>query len=246
MGTGVLRLLGRGVENRYVRSVAQTRTRLLGRRTLNPQAAKHVTSARMLKHTARSIAPSVTKLFNLSLCSGQLPVAWKQSLIVPVPKSPVATTPNNYRPISLLSILSKLLERHIYSLVATHLELYHPLSNAQWGFQTGKSTTTALLSTTHEWLTALEQRKEVSAVFFDLKKAFDSVPHKELMSKLQQLSLDSHVLHWISNYLTCRCQKVVVSGETSRDSPVLSGSSTIRTVCMHEQHYLVVILMLYT
>ena len=180
-------------------------------------------SARMLKHTARSIAPSVTKLFNLSLCSGQLPVAWKQSLIVPVPKSPVATTPNNYRPISLLSILSKLLERHIYSLVATHLELYHPLSNAQWGFQTGKSTTTALLSTTHEWLTALEQRKEVSAVFFDLKKAFDSVPHKELMSKLQQLSLDSHVLHWISNYLTCRCQKVVVSGETSRDSPVLSG-----------------------
>ena len=82
-------------------------------------------SARMLKSTARSIAPSVTKLFNLSLCSGQLPAAWKYSLVVPVPKSPAATSPNNYQSISLLSILSKLLERHMYCLIAEHLEAYH-------------------------------------------------------------------------------------------------------------------------
>ena len=68
------------------------------------------------------------------------------------------------------------------NLIAEHLEVHHPLSNTQWGFQAGKSTTGALLSTTYEWLTALENGSKVCAVFFDLKKAFDSVPHKELMS----------------------------------------------------------------
>ena len=180
-------------------------------------------SARMLKHTAASITPSVTQLFNLSLCSGQVPSQWKQSLVVPIPKSKDASSPENYRPISLLSILSKLLERHMYKLILEHLHEHHPLSNSQWGFSEGKSTATALLATTHEWFQRLEEGKEICAVFFDLRKAFDSVPHRPLMTKLQQLGLSDHLLHWISNYLTSRSQRVVVNGAASFSTPVISG-----------------------
>ena len=85
-------------------------------------------SARTLKHTATSITPSITKLFNLSLRTGHIPSEWKQSLVVPIPKSKNDKgSPNNYRPISLLSVLSKLLERHVHKILAEHLCTNHPL-----------------------------------------------------------------------------------------------------------------------
>ena len=120
-------------------------------------------SATMLKHTASFIAPSVTKLFNLSISSGQVPANWKESSIVPVPKSSDRSSPANYRPISLLSILSKTLERHIHFLIATHLQNNQLLSNRQWGFLPGKGTVTALLCTTHSWLQSLEDNKDICA-----------------------------------------------------------------------------------
>ena len=80
-------------------------------------------SARMLKYTATSIAPSVTKLFNQSIVQSRIPVRWKRS-IVPIPKSSDTSVPTNYRLISLLPLLSKLLERHIYEII-----LHHVLSN---------------------------------------------------------------------------------------------------------------------
>ena len=102
-------------------------------------------SARMLKHTATSITPLITNLFNLSLRTGHIPSEWKQSLVVPIPKSNNNKgSPTNYRPISLLSVLSKLLERHVHKILTEHLCTHHPLSNSQWGFSAGKSTVTAL------------------------------------------------------------------------------------------------------
>ena len=95
-------------------------------------------SATMLKSTAHSIAPGLTKLFNKSISSGKLPSTWKTSSIVPIPKSNEKSSVTNYRPISLLSIISKLLERHIYWQIATHLEIYSPISLHQWGFQPKK------------------------------------------------------------------------------------------------------------
>ena len=128
-------------------------------------------SARMLKHTATSITPSITNLFNLSLRTGHIPSEWKQFLVVPIPKSNNNKgSPTNYRPISLLSVLSKLLERHVHKILTEHLCTHHPLSNSQWGFSAGKSTVTALLTTTHEWFQRLEEGKEICAVFFDLKR----------------------------------------------------------------------------
>ena len=125
-----------------------------------------LTFATMLKHTASSIAPSVTALFNLSIQSVQVPAEWKKSQVVPIPKSSDQASPSSYRPISLLSILSKTLERHMHWVISSHLTDNKILSDAQWGFSSGKGTVTALLNTTHQWLKMLEDRKDVCAVFF--------------------------------------------------------------------------------
>ena len=98
-------------------------------------------SARMLRQTAKSIAPSITNIINLSLKTGSFTTLWKTSHAVPIPKSENRTSPSNYiyRPISLLSILSKVLERHVHGLITEHLSLTHPLAINQWGFRARRS-----------------------------------------------------------------------------------------------------------
>ena len=180
-------------------------------------------SAHMLKGTCESIAPSLTNLFNLSIAKGHFPKLWKEARVVPIPKSTTKHSPSGYRPISLLSILSKLLEKHFHSLITDHLNQHHPLSDAQWGFQKGKSTLTALLSGTHDWLTQLDQNKEICCVFFDFQKAFDTVSHRRLMEKLKQLNLHPLIVNWLRSYLTKRQQSVVVNGTSSYPTHVISG-----------------------
>ena len=181
-------------------------------------------SSKMLKMTADEIAPSVTALFNLSICCNRPPSEWKRSNVVPIPKKKTnSPTPADFRPISLLPVLSKLLEKHFHLLISDHLSESCPISSVQWGFQRGKSTVNALLETTNTWLQHMETGREVGAVFFDFKKAFDSVPHIPLITKLQQLNLDPNIVSWVKNYLTDRTQCVVVNGAASAHLPVVSG-----------------------
>ena len=128
-------------------------------------------SARMLRGVVDVIVPSLTKLFNLSLSSGIFPEAWKLARIVPVPKAGDLSRPSNYRPISILSVVSKLLERHVHHLLLQHLNAYpcYSISSWQWGFLPGRSIASALLSVTYDWLQQLEQGNEVCSVFFGLK-----------------------------------------------------------------------------
>ena len=91
-------------------------------------------TAKMLRSTKSSIAPSLMKLFNLSLKSGVIPSQWKKSLIVPIPKHSNGSNPTNYHPISLLPIIRKVLERHVYLLIMEHLQCHHLLVACQWGF----------------------------------------------------------------------------------------------------------------
>lgn len=93
----------------------------------------------------------------------------------------------NYHPISLLPIISRVLKCHIYAIILEHLQTYHPLCIHQCGFLERRSMVSALLYCTNEWFKALEDGKEVCAVFFDLQKAFDSVPHAPLLNKLQSI-----------------------------------------------------------
>ena len=111
----------------------------------------------------------------------------------------------------------------MYCQITDHLETHHPLSSSQWGFQSGKATVTALLETTHNWYQLMDAGKKIGAVFFDLKKAFDTVPHRALLDKLRDLHLNEFILKSICDYLTQREQRVVVNGQTFKTLPVPSG-----------------------
>ena len=173
-------------------------------------------SAKMLKSTAVSIAPVLTKLLNLSITTGKLPSAWKTSSVVPIPKTENKSDAKNYRPISLLSVTSKILERHIHGKILMHLQSAYPLLESQWGFCSGKSTIQALLTATNDWLEMMESGIEAAAVFFDFTRAFDSVPHQPLTKKLQAIGLDVCLVQWITDYLTNRTQYVVVNSISSK------------------------------
>ena len=115
-------------------------------------------------------------------------------MITPIPKSSQnSSDPGDYRPISLTCILCKLLEKHICDLMYEHLSNCQVLSDSQWGFSPGRSTVAALLSVTQKWLSALERGQEVCAVFFDYRKAFDSVPHSPLLEKLESLDFNVYI-----------------------------------------------------
>ena len=158
-------------------------------------------SAYMLKATAESITYSLAKLFSLSLSAGKFPALWKSAHVVPVPKSANKVDASNYRPISLLSIVGKLLEKYVCSLLWYHLEEHAPLSTNQCGFQAGKSTVTALLTATSEWQRILDLQGSVMCIFFDLKKAFDTVPHRRLMDRLSELRIHPLLLTWVQGRL---------------------------------------------
>ena len=131
--------------------------------------------------------------------------------------------PSNYRPISILSNVSKVMERVIYRLIFQHLCTNWPISSSQWGFLPGQSSISALLLVTHDWLQQLDQSHDICTVYFDLCKAFDSVPHRPLLQKLLVIQLNPYIIQWVSSYLTHRSQIVVVEGTCSPVLPVLSG-----------------------
>lgn len=115
------------------------------------------------------------------------------------------------------------MERHVCDLIEDHLKENDLLSDRQWGFRGGRSTVSALLAATSDWFTLMEAGMDVCAVFFDYRKAFDSVPHHPLLNKLTSNNLNPFLLRWIANYLTLRTQRVVVEGAVSSTEHVLSG-----------------------
>jgi len=108
------------------------------------------------------------------------------------------------------------LEKIIHNRVLASLQETYPPPNSQWGFLPESSTSGALLAATHDWLTELG-KGNANAVFFDIKKAFDSVPHRLLLHKLQARVLDAYLLRWISSYLTDRTQAVILNRTTSQN-----------------------------
>ena len=141
-------------------------------------------SARLLKNSAHTIALSVTKLLNLSIKTGKFPKLWKCSKITALFKSGDRTNASNYRPISILPTLSKILEKAVHTQLYQFLVANKLLSGKQSGFRKGLSTISALTSFADEVLLNMEQGRLCGAVFLDLTKAFDKVEHQILLSKL--------------------------------------------------------------
>ena len=166
----------------------------------------------MLNSTSLSIAPSLCRLFNLSISTGTFPTSWNLGRITPIPKGTNKSLPSCYRPISVLPFASKPFERHVKAAVEKFLQVCSPISSSQWGFMSNQSTVSVLIKVLDEWQWALDQGSEVCVVFFDVSKAFDTVSHLPLLQKLSEVGLDHYLIRWIRSYLASRSQFVSING----------------------------------
>ena len=178
-------------------------------------------SARWSKECANEIVPSLTALFNKSLSLGKVPQEWKEANVTPIHKKEDIRDVSNYRPISLLSLVSKLLERVIHIHVSEFV--HSSLNEQQHGFRNRRSCTTQLLSVFHDVGKARDSGKEADLIYLDFSKAFDSVSHKKLIYKLKLHSISGSLLNWFTDYLNKRLQRVVVNGVASSYLKATSG-----------------------
>ena len=176
---------------------------------------------RLLKETADQIAPSLTMLFNKSLRLGIFPEDWKLANIVPIFKKGKRDFVENYRPISLLPVISKVLERCVLAGLRNYTS--HFISREQHGFLAGRSCVTQLTSVLHYIGGQLDAGKQIDIIYLDMSKAFDKVDHTKLLGRLHQYGITGKLHDWFRSYLQGRKQQVAVLGATSRELPVTSG-----------------------
>ena len=177
-------------------------------------------SPHILHKCADVLADPLTSLFQTCLEENTWPSIWKEARIVPVHKKKSKSDPTNYRPISLLSAVSKILEKIIVDDITHHLEDHGLLSNKQFGFRSLRSTADLLLLLSKEWQDALDIGLDTLVIALDIAGAFDRVWHRGLLAKLSAKGIQGDLLHLIENYLTGRTLRVVIGGQTSQQYPV--------------------------
>jgi hypothetical protein len=180
-----------------------------------------------LKSCAHELAPVLCHLFNECMSKGEIPCAWKSANVVPIykgsgkPKNAISS----YRPVSLTSILCKLLERLICKRILCYLDEHDILSDNQFGFRHGRSCEQMLAKFYHFLSGSLDKRdcNLVDGIFLDFSSAFDRVNHNSLLQKLHGYGIRGNVLSWIKSFLIGRKQRVIFQGEYSQWVPVTSG-----------------------
>ena len=178
---------------------------------------------RLLKETAHSLSSPLSDLFNYSLSSGVVPNRWKEANETPIYKKNDPSDVSNYRPISLLSSICKVLEKIIHKHVFNFFRDHKIITSLQSGFVPGDSTVNQLVDIYNTFCKALDEGKEVRAVFCDISKAFDRVWHKGLLYKLNSVGITGSLLQWFKDYLNDRKQRVVLPGANSNWSFVKAG-----------------------
>ena len=170
---------------------------------------------KLLKILGSSIAPLLAVLVNQSFQSGIFPDKLKIAKVITLFKKGNPELPSNYRPISLLPIFSKVFEKLIYRRLYKFLELNNILYSLQFGFQENHSIDHALVSLTEAVRNTLDNKRFGCGIFIDLQKAFDTVNHKILLSKLEHYGVRGCALEWFRSYLSDRKQYVSVNGSDS-------------------------------
>ena len=157
---------------------------------------------------------------------------WKQARVTPIFKSGDRRQSENYRPISILLVVSKVFEREVFRQLYSYLTENSLLSKFQSGFRPKHSTATALIQMYDEWLENMDNGKLNGVVFLDIKKAFDSINHHILLNKMnEQFGIFGMELKWFQSYLTNREQQCSINGELSSNK-VISYTWSASGVCI--------------
>ena len=176
-----------------------------------------------IKRCFQTLAEPLHLIFNHSLKSSDIPIQWKQAIVVPVFKKGSRNNAKNYRPISLTSSFCRLFESILTQKIVSHLLLNNLLSPNQFGFLPNRSSCGQLLSCIHKWIVSLSNNRNTSIVYTDIRKAFDTVSHPKLISCLKQYKLNFEVTNWIKIFLNNRTQQVALNDILSSPLPVYSG-----------------------
>ena len=176
---------------------------------------------KILNFCAQSLLQPVCHLFNISISTSKLPIQWRSHRITPIHKSGDKSLISNYRPISLLCVLSKVLEKVMYNRIITYLE--NSFTAQQFGFLPRRSALQQLLLFTRSLLESKTKHEGVDIIYMDFKKAFDSVSHSRLLTKLKSIGITGKLSLWLEAYLSDCYQCVQVGNSISEFCNVLSG-----------------------
>ena len=178
---------------------------------------------KLLKYLAEPISESLSLIVNESFLNGIYLDKLKPAKVVALHKKGASDNPTNYRPISLLSVFSKIIGKLVHKRLYDFLELSDVIHPLQFGFRKKHSTAHALISLTEKIKKTIDDGNYGCGVFIDLKKAFDTVNHDILLKKLEHYGMRSVPLEWFRSYLTNRKQYVSVCGNTSETLEITCG-----------------------
>ena len=172
----------------------------------------------LLKKCVDEVSPFITKLVNRSLEQGYMPKQLKRAIVTPIPKKINSIEFSNFRPISNLPFLSKLIERITINQLSEYCEENNLEEPYQSAYRRGLSTETALLKITNELLLNMDNQNISLLVLLDMSAAFDTIPHDLFLSRLEHtFGLSGSALEWFKSYFKDRYQRIMVNGEMSRE-----------------------------
>jgi retron-type reverse transcriptase len=180
-------------------------------------------SAKLVKTAAGSLAKHLTFIINQSFNACSVPDKMKKARVIPLYKKGSVNLPENYRPISILPIFSKILERAANTQLLTYLESNQLLSSHQYGFRKDTSTTDTVIEFKNGTLQAFNDGKCVLGIFIDFSKAFDPINHSILLQKLRLFNFNETAILWIKNYLSNRTQVTWINGKSSQEENISCG-----------------------
>ena len=220
----VIPLNGNSYDNIFNDKITETDI-LLTLKTLKDDTAAGVDkiTVKLLKTIINSILGPLLHIYNLSIKYCLFPEKFKIAVVAPLFKGGNRTEINNYRPISMIVNFAKLLEKIIKNRLMKYLESNNLLSKNQFGFRPGLSTEDALYSVTKFISNSLDNGEKTLAIFLDLKKAFDTVNHIELIKILPTFGIINKSLLWFTSYLDNRLQLVNVNGILGEKKSVVCG-----------------------
>ena len=178
---------------------------------------------KIIKEGRNNLATALYYIFRRSIHYKEIPEDWKLANVTPIHKKGNKSNVNNYRPVSLTSIVCKILERIIKCHLVKYIEENSLLYNTQHGFRSNKSCLTNLLEYIEYVTGELDTGNSVDVVYLDFSKAFDKVSHDKLIAKLSSFGIGGDVISWIREWLTGRKERVVLNGHKSTWVDVLSG-----------------------
>ena len=180
--------------------------------------------SKLLKMAASIVAPSLTNVFTKSILTGIYPTEWKLARMTPIFKIKGSKSDiNNYRPISVIPVVSKVLEKLVYDQLHHYLNDNKLLSSCQSGFSSLHSTNTALLEATNNWSVNIDNGFLNGVVFIDLKKAFDTIDHEIILRKMSYFGADQETITCFQSYQGNRTQRCNVNGRLSTPRTITCG-----------------------